>query len=248
MRVLHFIIPAVILLGLGTACTNEKNGETVMEGRISGNPDSMNRLILLEDDDVTGPTFSAHVNRHERHGYETESYFVHLTTDTAITDASGETVSFNDWSEAGTFHPNQHITVHLAVGETFTPASTSLPRYVTYQPRFLPAYEAKSITMEPFTTDDLYAYYSPVSERRYQVLILSGDEEVASDALTLQEAMAARMGERERTDVDLIHIREYGLDTADAQPLPHYVLLDHTGVLAKSGDPEDLYDALPEMD
>lgn len=248
MYAIRFTILTIILLGFGTACTNEKSDETVIEGRVSGQPDSMNRLILLKDDDLTGSSFSAHVNRHERQGYETASYFIHLTTDTQITGASGETVTFDDWTDGEGFLPNRRISVELSDGETFTSESTSLPRYVTYQPRFLPAYTAESVTLEPFTAEDLYAYYRPVSENRYQVLILTDSHEDSAIASLVQNGVAALMGERERTDTDVIHLGDYGLEEDRERPHSHYVLLSHEGLLAESADPEDMYDALSETD
>ncbi|ADI00403.1 hypothetical protein [Salisediminibacterium selenitireducens] len=248
MYAFRFIILTIILLGFGTACTNGKSDETVIEGRVSGQPDSMNRLILLEYDDLTGSSFSAHVNRHERQGYESVSYFIHLTTDTQIIGASGEAVTFDDWTDGEGFLPNQRVSAELSDGASFTSESTSLPRYVTYQPRFLPAYTAESVTVKPFTPEDLYAYYRPVSENRYQVLILSDSHTDSPPASRIQNELAALMGERERVDIDVIHPGEQGLEEVGERPLPHYVLLNQAGILAESAEAKDMYDALSEMD
>lgn len=192
------------------ACSAEEDTDTEeITGKISGNPDFFNRLLLMKEDELTGDAVRDTPDRHQRESYQTEAYHLFLTDETEI-KVQDETYSFHHYTETDDldrlFHPNQTVTVTTA--EPIEPRKTELDRYLTYNPAFLPVYEAQTLELEPYALEDFFTYHMPVKENKYQILTLniSGSGEIRAG--TDLEGVLPHLESGELADWDTIAVGE----------------------------------------
>lgn len=218
-----------------SACQTSLTEVDQKEGRISGPPEGMNRIILLESDSLTGDSFSVHVNRHQIADYNTNSYFLHVPRDAVIEIPSGEELYLDQVKDlTAVFHKNQKVTVKSdqAIHEQ---KNTELTRYVTYQPKFLPVIQIERIILHPLEPTDLASLYKPLDGGSYYLLILTIDEEMTSNMLhtDLQELL---VGMRLEPIFYEVSDQQKQLITETEK----YILLNSDGILLETKNESDI--------
>lgn len=217
-------------------CQEQSYEDSMAEGRISGPPDGMNRSILMQSDSLTGESFSTHVNRHQLDNYSTSSYFLHVSKDTKIEKPSGEELIFGQIEEpSAVFNQNQYVTVKANHTVTEDPV-TPLPRYVTFQPKFLPVVDADHIQLHPLSPTDIADYYIPLDENQYHLLVLTDNVERTADNIEIDLQL---FQSEERIEPTFNEVDDHTLHFMDTTEMLY--LLDDSGILIETGNIQDLY-------
>ncbi|WP_069364941.1 hypothetical protein [Salisediminibacterium beveridgei] len=230
-----FIILLLCFIVL-TACQDPSSEDVLTEGRISGSPDGMNRIILMHSDSLTGDSFSSHVNRHQMDNYSTISYFLHVSNDTIIETPAGKKITYDQVTDQSKlFSINQRAIVKathpVAEGE-----SVQLPRYVTFQPKFLPVIDAKRINLIPLTPSDIVEFYKPLSDNEYQLLLLTLDEEITTERFQNDLQL---LRSSERITPTYYEVNEQTLQFMNSQEM--FYLLNENGVALETDNITDIF-------
>ncbi|NJP37792.1 hypothetical protein [Alkalicoccus luteus] len=202
-----------------TACSTEDS----YEGRTAGPTDGFGR-ILFSAGDTFGPVIQEDRSRHPLDGYEAEAFHLMKGEETVVYDeVTGEEVSVD------TLMPNQRLTIYPAPDTAGQ--STALQRYLTYQPRFIPAYVPEEIVVHPLEEEDVTSFYQPVRDGDFRLIGRGLSEE---ELLYRMQSVPSMLRERERFSAEL-------LDQQQAAQLEHnWVLLTSEGQVVQADTPEEV--------
>ncbi|CAM3902548.1 hypothetical protein [Alkalicoccus chagannorensis] len=218
-----------ILIAAGlvlTACSSRETLDEI-EGHAAGPPDGYGRLFILIEDNVGGPYIREDTSRHPLRDFELEAYAASVRMDEEV--STGE-----ESIRAAELAPNQKVRLELE--EPIERKSTSLERYLTYQPRFIPGVEHARLEAEPYSTEELYTFYEPLQEEDYRILTT----EAESAEWTLYfSSFREHLQERERLSVEFLEGQEQ--EVMDAR----FTLLTSNGPILETNDPEEIAGAFP---
>ncbi|MFC4735139.1 hypothetical protein ACFO4L_00955 [Bacillus daqingensis] len=202
-----------------TACSAEE----AYEGRTAGPSDGFGR-ILFTAGDTFGPAIQEDRSRHPLEGYEAEAFHLMQGEETAIYDAvTGEEV------DSDTFMPNQRLSIYPPPEKAGH--KTPLQRYLTYQPRFLPAYIPEEIAVHPLEEEDVTTFYQPVRDGDFRLIGRGLSEE---ELLYQLQGIPSMLQERERFSAELLEQQQA------AQLEYNWVLLTSDGLAAQVDSPMDI--------